>query len=367
MPKIVKKRVNCPLCQSETYAWGRDPSHKRLRRYRCKNPDCRRQFIAGIPIKRTKKYPKLPCPKCGGRLTIFKFLSDGYRLRCNNHIHKDHRHCNHKINIPLPGTSFKIAKDPVDSIQTNLAVQFSWSKMSHDKSCVSLAMYFAVFQSIPATQTVAIMKELFKVDVSHDTVTRWTHKAALNIHKNLGPLSVPKVPGRRRTLTDETVFWVRGQKRWLWMTKDSRFDAEQAWFISPKRSTEYARSTFNIAFTTSPALKNISALTDGLWSYGCALADLGFDVDNKHKVYHGFFEDPNNNRRERTWSTLKVNARRYRGFKSDLGLWSFTTHHVYIHNYFKPNHRLDGFTPAQAAGKKLPNCHSLWKLFTRFL
>ena len=365
MLKRVKDRVVCPKCGSQTYLFGHPAGEPHIQKYQCKNSTCRRQFVPGR--ERIPKYPTMTCPKCSGRMSIFKFLSDGYRLRCNNYIHKDHRHCSHKVNVPLPGKTFQIAKDPIECIQTNLAVKFSWTKMSHDKSCVSLAMYFSVFQSIPATQTVAIMKELFKVNISHDTITRWTHKAALNIHKNLGPLSVPKVRGRRRTLTDESVFWVRGHKRWLWMTKDSRFDAEQAWFISPHRSTEFARSNFNIAFTTSPALKNVSALTDGLWSYASALGDLGFDVDNKHKVYHGFFENPNNNRRERTWSTLKVNARRYRGFKSDLGLWSFTTHHVYIHNYFKPNHRLNDLTPAEASGKKLPRYHSYWKLFMSFL
>lgn len=364
MPKLIQDRVPCPKCGSETYAWGHPAGEPHIQRYRCKNSACRRQFVPGR--EQIRKYPTIPCPKCNGRMSIFKFLSDGYRLRCNNYIHKDQRHCHHKVNVPLPGRSFKIAKDPIDCIETNLAVKFSWSKMDFDKSCVSLVVYFSVFQSIPANQVSKIMKELYNFDISHDTVTRWTHKSALNIHKNLGPLSVPKVRGRRRTLTDESVFWVRGQKRWLWMTKDSRFDAEQAWFLSPKRSTEFARSTFNIAFTTSPALKNVTALTDGLWSYGSALADLGFNLD-KHHVYKGFFESPNNNRRERTWSTIKINARRFRGFKSDLGLWSFTTHHVYIHNYFKPNHRLDDLTPAEAAGKKLPRFHSYWKLFMSFL
>jgi transposase-like protein len=366
MPKIVKERVSCPVCHSATYAWGHSARYPRRQRYRCKNPDCRRQFIAGIAIRHLKRYPKLPCPRCGGRMTIFRILSDGYRLRCNNHIHKDHRHCHHKVNVPLPGKSFKIAKDSADCIQTNLAVRFSWSKMRFEKSCVSLVAYFAVFQSIPATQVSKIMRDMYNFDISHDTVTRWTHKAALNVHRNLGPLSVPKVPGRRRTLTDETVFWVRGQKRWLWMTKDSRFDAEQSWLLSPKRSTEYARSTFNIAFTTSPALKNVTALTDGLHSYASALGDLGFNP-KKHHVYKGFFESPNNNRRERTWSTIKVNARRFRGFKSDLGLWAFATHHVYLHNYFKPNNRLDAQTPAEAVGVKLPRCQSYWKLFMTFL
>jgi transposase-like protein len=299
-------------------------------------------------------------------MSIFKFLSDGYRLRCNNHIHKDKRHCHHKVNVPLPGKSFKIAKDPIECIQTELATKFSWSKMSFTNSCVSLVLYFAAFKSMPATEVVSLMEDIFGVCISHDTVTRWMHKAALNIHKNLGLLSVPKTRGRRRTLTDETVFWVRGNKRWVWMTKESRFDSEQSWFISPRRSTEYARSNFNIAFTASPCLKNIQALTDGLSSYGSALGDLDFNLD-KHKVYHGFFERPNNNRRERSWSTLKIDARPYRGFKSDLGLWSFVTLHVYRHNYFKPNLRLKGLTPAEVSGAKLPYCHSYWKLFCKFL
>jgi transposase-like protein len=239
--------------------------------------------------------------------------------------------------------------------------------MWFSKDVVSMALYFAVFRSLPATEVSSIMKELFRINVSHDTITRWTHKAALSIHKNLGLLSVPKSRGKRRTLTDETIFWVRGNKRWVWMTKESRFDSEQSYFISPRRSTEYARSNFNIAFNSSPCLKNIQAVTDGLSSYASALGDLDFDVDNLHKVYKGFFERPNNNRRERTWSSLKIKARRYRGFKSDLGLWSFVTLQVYLHNYFEPNKRLNGLTPAETSGTKLPYCRSYWKLFCKFL
>ena len=289
MPKIVNERVNCPKCGSDTYAWGHTVNHRHLQRYRCKNADCRRQFTPGVAERNIKKHPQVICPKCGANMSIFKSLSDGYRFRCNNHKYKDSRGCNHKINIPFPGKSFKIAKDPIECINATLAASFSWNKMGFSNSVVSLVSYFAVFRSLPATEVSKIMKELYHVPISHDTVTRWTHKAAINLHKNLGLLSVPKARGRRRTLTDETVFWVRGQKRWVWMTKESRFDSEQSWFISPRRSTEYARSNFNIAFTASPCLKNIQALTDGLWSYGSALADLGFDIDKRHKVYRGFF------------------------------------------------------------------------------
>jgi len=365
MLKLVKEHPCCPKCGSDTYAWGHPANYPHLQRYRCKNPACRYQFVPNKP-PRPKKYPSLTCPKCGAKMSIFKILSDGLRFRCNNHIYKDSRYCNHKINIPFPGSSFNIASDPIQSINTNLPAKFYWPKMDFTPTTVSLALYFAVFISLPATQVSNIMLNIFNINISHDTITRWTHKSALAIHKNLGPLSVPKSRGRRRTLTDETLFPVRGKKRWVWLTKDSKFDAEQSWFISPKRSTEYARSTFNIAFTISPCLKNVQALTDGLWSYQSALADLNFDM-KKHKVCRGFFEKPNNNRRERSWSTLKVNARRYRGFKSDLGLWSYVTHFVYLHNYFKPNPRLNGLTPAEAVNAKLPNYNSHWELFVKFL
>lgn len=123
-------------------------------------------------------------------MSIFKFLSDGYRLRCNNHIPpwRDERHCSHKVNPDrsgLPGKSFKVAKDPLECIQLNIAVKFSWSKMSFSKTTVSLALYFTQFRALPATEVSQILAEIFNVYVSHDAITRWRHKAALNIHKNL--------------------------------------------------------------------------------------------------------------------------------------------------------------------------------------
>lgn len=366
MSKTTIPTVPCPRCRSKTTPWGHPAGQRHLQRYRCLNPLCHRQFVPGQP-ERHRKYPTLTCPKCGGKMSIFKFLSDGYRLRCNHYIYKDTRHCHHKLNIPLPGKSFEIAKDPIQAISTQLADQFSWSKMDFANATVSLTLYFAVFKSLPATEVSEIMQNLYQVKISHDTITRWTHKAALNTHKNLKPLSTPKTRGKRRTFTDETVFWVRGQKRWVWLTREARFDSDQAWFISPRRSTEYARNTFNIAFTNSPHLKNATAITDGLWSYSSALPDLNFNVDKLHKVYKGLFEQPNNNRLERRHSDLKVKARRYRGFKSDLGLWSFITLQVYLHNYFEPNQRLDGKTPAEAAGAKLPYVRSKWKLFCQFI
>jgi len=304
--KELENIVKCPRCGSDTYRFGRDPQFRNNQRYQCKNQDCRRQFTPGRP-KRPKKYPTANCPKCGGRMSIFKFLSDGYRLRCNNHIRKGERYCNHKMNVPFPGKEFKIAKDPVESIKVNIATKFEWNKMSFTKDTVAYVLYFAIFRSLPATEVSITMQQIFNIEISHDTITRWTHKAALSINKNLGPLSLPKRPGRKKTFTDETGFKVKGQKRWVWLMRESRFDSDQSWFISPKRSTEYARNTFNIAFETSPCLKKATTITDGLWSYKSALGDLDFNASKYHEVYKGFFELPNNNRQDNFCSLMSKN------------------------------------------------------------
>jgi len=304
-------------------------------------------------------------------MSIFKHIPDGYRLRCNRYNAKGKNKCTHKINVPLPGNAFKIAHDPLDSVQTNgLATAFSWNKMRFSKDTVSIVAYLSVMHSIPAPQIADIMNQLFNLTISHDTVTRWSHKIALNLHNNLGPLSV-NASNQSHLFVDETRFAVRGNKRWLWAGKDSRFDSIQTWFISPRRATNYARSTFNIAFSHSPSLKSAHVVTDGLHSYPSALGDLGYNIDEKHIRNVGFeghtSNSINNNRIERLWSDFKTAAAAFRGFKSELGLFCFVTSRTYRHNYFTPNSRLNGKTPAQAAGKKLPYCHNTLKLLLKFL
>ena len=365
---VLFSNVSCPKCKSPVWKFGKDP-YTGLQKYRCKNLFCRYQFVPGKP-QRKKTEPEVFCPRCGSRMHIFKRISDGLRFRCNNHSKKDRRHCSHKINIPLPGKAFTIASNPLDALNVSLPRSFSWNKMKFSKPTVSLALYFAVFKALPAGDIVDIMAALYNVTISHDTITRWNHKASLNLHHNLGPLHVP-YSQHKRLFVEDSQFSVRGKKRWVWLGKDSKFDSLQTWFLSPRRSTEYARSAFNIAFAISPTLKKANVVTDGLHSYPSALDDLGYETEKRHIRYVGWDWDPvkkvNNNRLERQWSTFKVNAVRFRGFKSDLGLWAFITNQVYFHNYFKANKRLDGITPAQAANTQMPYCHSPWKLFTKAL
>lgn len=367
---VKENHVRCPKCNSYTWKYGIDPASGK-QKYRCKNlQNCGYQFVPDKP-QRQKKYPSFTCPKCGSKMSIFKHLSDGYRLRCNRHNAKGNKKCTHKINLPFPGKTFQIAKDSLEAIKDlRLAIPFHWNKMDFSKETVTLVSYLVIFHAMPATEIAVLMQVLYNVKISHDSLTRWSHKIALNLHRNLGPLNVP-YSRRKRLFTDESQFRIRGPKRWVWAAKESKHDSIQSFFLSPRRCTEYARSTFNIAFTQSPALRKANVVTDGLQSYPCALDDLGYETEKRHLRYVGWNWDPvkkvNNNRLERQWSDFKTAATRYRGFKSHLGLWCFVASRVYRHHYFVPNTRLKGKTPAQAVGKKLPYCHSLLKLMTKFL
>jgi hypothetical protein len=128
-------------------------------------------------------------------MTIFKHLSDGCRLRCNRHNAKGNKKCTHKVNVPFPGKTFKIAKDPIEAIDVDgLAIPFCWNEMNFSKDTVAIAAFLAVTCAISSPTTALIIKQLFRVEISHDTITRWRHKIVLNIHKILARFRCP-TPG----------------------------------------------------------------------------------------------------------------------------------------------------------------------------
>jgi transposase-like protein len=304
-------------------------------------------------------------------MSIFKRLPDALRFRCNRYRLKGPKRCTHKINLPLPGrSSFELVTDPkqIRLIQGKVQTVFHWNKMNFSSASVALALYFSFFRAMPAPSVVATLRDMFNIHLSHDTVTRWAHKAAFLLADKCAKLCVlPKKRGRKpRLLADETQFKRRGQKRWSWLAYVPRYDAYLGHNLSARRDTQAARDTFAMTFSASPALKNTDILTDGLWSYGSALGDLGVSPD-RHLVYHSFFEEPNNNRLERKWSNFKTRARPFRGFKSDLGLCAFLESQIVYHNFFKPSVPLHGQTPAQALGVSLPNAPNDWMRLSRLL
>jgi transposase-like protein len=295
----------------------------------------------------------------------YKHIPDGLRFRCAKYRKKSKDRCTHKVNLPFPGEkAFKVSTDPIDDLDNQLVERFFWNKMAYSKDTVTLALFFAEVVGLPANTTSFILSYLFQVGASHDTITRWRKKAALAWHKKLGAL---KLPSTSTLHFDETGFKEKGRKVWLWLGYEESFCSLQGWHFSHRRATQFARNTLARVKVPPEKLSESKIVTDGLYSYQSALGDLPCFSSAYHHIFSDFREEINNNVLERKYGSLKDLARRFRGFKSRLGLWSFVTGQVYLDTYFWPKEKLAGLAPAERTGLKLPEFKQRWKWLCRYL
>jgi len=305
-------------------------------------------------------------------MDIFKKLRDVLRFRCRNHKAKGKAKCTHKTNLGLDGTrNFKRVSRPqeIEILDGKIDAAFHWNKMDFSKAVVVLAVYFTLTEGLPAPQVVRTLWNLHRVKVSHDTITRWHHKAAFHLSaKTTGMAQIPAQKGRKpRLYADETERKVSGEKRWFWMSYCRKYDLILGRNLTQRRSTKSARDLLSMTQALAPELASAELLTDGLASYPAAMGDLDWSGE-KHIRYLSFFESPNNNALERKWSNFHVRARPFRGFKSDLGQMAFIEGQIFFHNCLKPSVALPvKETPYQFLKAPLPPHETPLELIARLL
>ena len=314
----------------------------------------------------------MTCAKCGAPMYIFKRLRDVLRFRCSRHQEKGKSRCSHKTNLALDGTrNFKRVSRPleIEILQGKIDAAFHWNKMKFAKATVVLAVYYTLVEAMPAPHVVRTLWNLHHVKVSHDTITRWHHKAAFHLSAKTATLAeIPKKKGRKpRLYADETERKVRGKKRWFWMSYCRKYDLILGRNLTEHRSTKCARDLLSMTQALAPSLAAAELLTDGLASYPAAMGDLDWS-DDKHIRYLSFFESPNNNALERKWSNFHVRAKAFRGFKSDVGQMAFIEGQIFYHNCLKPSVALGGeVTPYQFLHAPLPKHETQIELIARLL
>ena len=361
--------VCCPRCKADAlWKFGRDPKSGK-QKYRCKK--CLHQFVPGQ--RREIKHPVLYCPKCGARMWIFKRQADTLRYRCGRYKNPPGDRCTHKINLNHDGTrQFALITEPqkIDLVAGKIDIVFRWNLMHFDKQTVTLAVYYTICEAMPAPQVARTMLNIHGIHVSHDTITRWHHKAAfLFSAKTLEVIEIPNKTGRKpRLYADETERKVRGEKRWFWLSYCRKYDLMLGRNLTKRRSTKPARDLIAMTHAIAPGLKSSQLLTDGLASYPAAMGDLELDPDSKHIRYLSFFESPNNNSLERKWSNFHVRAKPFRGFKSDLGQMAFIEGQIFYHNCLKKSVHLGGEkTPYENLNIPLPKTNSELELIAKLL
>jgi transposase-like protein len=301
---------------------------------------------------------------------VFKHLSDATRFRCSNYKAPGKQKCAHKLNLPLGAKTFRFITQPKDIalVAGKIDPVFHWHKMKFPTATVALALYLTICEGNPAPQVVKILRNLYAVNVSHDTITRWHHKAGfLFSAKTTQIMQIPQKPGRKpRLYADETELNGGPEKRWFWMSYCRKYDLMIGRNLTPHRDTQSARDLLAMTLELAPTLKSSPLLTDGLWSYPSAMGDLNI-CDDLHIRYKSFFELPNNNALERKWSNFKNRARPFRGIRSDVGKMAYIEGQIFYHNCLKPSVHLKGKTPYQNLNTPLPDYQSELELIQKLL
>ncbi len=362
-------QIRCPKCRAASlWKFGRDPKTGE-QKFRCKK--CLFQFVPGRPMRQSRYAPLPVCPRCGDRMDVYKHLSDATRFRCSNYNATGKQKCAFKLNLPLGNKiSFSLITQPHDValVAGKIDPVFHWHKMKFPPATVAIALYLTICEGNPAPQVVKILRNLYGVNVSHDTVTRWHHKAGfLFSSKTAGLAEIPQKPGRKpRLYADETELNGGSEKRWFWMSYCRKYDLMLGRNLTQHRDTKSARDLLAMTQKLAPTLKSSKLLTDGLWSYPAAMGDLGIR-DDKHIRYLSFFERPNNNALERKWSNFKNRARPFRGIRSDVGKMAYIEGQIFYHNCLKPSVHLKGKTPYENLDASLPKYNSELDLIHKLL
>lgn len=362
-------KLKCDRCKGTAlYKFGLDPEG--YQKYHCQ--DCHRQWASENPGRRCRERKergiKLSCPLCGRAMYLFKSFPTYLRYRCAGYRDRE-AHCVHKINLYLgPAGDYAAKTGSLTFWESDLGkrflakVSFKWHQMKFSKATVGLALYYAAEKNIPATDVSAILKDQYGVAVSHDEITYWSAKAAaalalkfkdlrFNVDQdtlhtdetfmNAGPLH-PNQRGSR--LTNRIA---------VWQTKGRKSKVVTGISFSQRRNTDAAREHFATVRAASSGRPE-EFIQDTLWSYGPAFAEVYPEQIRDRMTYRSIADVHSNNPVERQHGILKSAARRYRGFKSVMGLVAFVVSRTIIWNFFKERVELGGMTPAEAAGVNLP-------------
>jgi transposase-like protein len=383
--KPVKRRTNskvhvpqnlvCPRCEApHEYLYDNTGGRGQ---YQCK--------VCSTRFNKKNHYSKtavLKCPHCSKTLEKVKKRKDFSIYKCKNNqcpfylknltsmSKEDRRRFQQEpgaFKIRYIYREFHYDFKPVDRTSPVIP-KVDLSKIRASKHTLGLILTFHINYGLSARKTAAMMKDVFNVSVSHQTV--------LNYSDAVAKIVKPFVDHYPYDLShsfcgDETYIRVGGTWHYLFFFFDTVKKIILSYRVSAKRDTLAAIKAFNDVLLKFKEIPNdLTFVVDGnpiylLAQHFFAQHGIHFDINQVIGLTN---EDPVSEEYrplkqviERLNRTFKGNYRPTNGFGSQEGSVSFAILFVAYFNFLRPHATLEGKTPVMLQElESLPHMPARW-------
>lgn len=312
--RLAKAKFWCPLCGGALYLWKQSSV---MSIYKCPNDNCPRYLSAKARLnaKECKLQPR---------------KSSQFKLR---YQYREH-HFDPKYLVPASPDASRLGR--IDRIHNSLHT-------------LGLVLALNVSCGLSARQTAYMMRHIFQIPLSHQSVLNYAQAAAVLCHAfNLHYKSPtdPQVAG------DETYVRVANRWNYAWFTIGTTSRSIQAYHLSDARGTRDALITLSETLRTVPENTIIELIADGNPAYDSATHAInqpalfkGLPLTLKRRTVIGLTNEDDESSEyrqfkqiiERLNRTYKFHARSRCGFKDFNGAVALTVLFVTHYNFLRPH------------------------------
>lgn len=229
------------------------------------------------------------------------------------------------------------------------------TRIHNSENILGLILAFYVSFAIPARKTAVIMKSVFQVHVSYQTVLNYAASAAFYCHRvNLARKGLINDV----SAGDETYIKVLGKHHFVFFFLSAQNLKITAYHVADNRGTQPAVIAMNEALRTAESRQEITLVTDGNPSYPAGVHFLNAQRQaDQHPISHQKVIGLQNldaeseqwrafkQLIERLNRTYKYHVRPAAGFNSINGAVALTTLFVTHYNFLRPHMSLHYETP----------------------